>query len=820
MADSGDLTATLAELALAGVAVADAAGVVTHCNATAAALLGRSAAEAVGKPLASLLASYAGAEGVLERLSEGGAAGPVDGTLIPRRGGEAIAARAVPVDTPRGSGLALLLSSASAMIPTGAGAVALIQSLQRSSPVGHIIFDAAGRYVSINDAALAMNGGTRSDRLGRHITEVQPELAPSVLAAIGRVVSTGSAVQDRLAGRAATQGGRARIWRGTYYPVTGDDGTWYGIGLIFEDTTDAERATLHLQVVGQVTDALLRATTVEEVARVILWRVAPLLGARAAWLVLGGSGSSGGGRIGRIDLSSGELSWSPLPEGLAGAEPPPQGPGPRSAPWPAPGWAALGGGEAGDDGLLVVLPLGTDLDVPAALALVRPPGDDLDAGERSLLAAAADQCVTALGRARSLEAAEAASRLTVRLQGATARLADALSVEEIGSVVLAEARGGLGASGGGLGLVDPIGRAHRFVATFGWDQLELADVLVDRSLDETSLSAEALRRELPLYIARPDDLEGLMPAARARRITLSGEREAWVSVPLVGGNGALGTLSLSFASARRFVDHERAFLGSLAGQASAAIDRVRRYQAEHQIAAVLQRALLPERLPAVEGCALAVRYLAGAEGSQVGGDWYDAFGLERGHLALVVGDVAGHDLAAAGIMGHLRAQLRACARDELDAGQTLSDLDRLVHRLDGDPERFATLVYAVWRPGTECIELALAGHLPPLFLGPSGHHVPDLAAGPPIGASLGPAAYETHRVALEPGRPATVVLFTDGLVELPGRPLEEGISALLASAATSQADPSDLADHVLTELRPPEGWHDDVAMLVCRLARP
>ncbi len=727
-------------------------------------------------------------------------------------------------------------------VTLGPATIALIESLQRAAPMGHIVFDADGRYLRVNDAAVGTNGGTRAERIGRTIAEVQPLLAGPVQEAIAEVVATRRVVATRLEGSTAAAPHDRRTWRSTFYPVAGRDGTLYGIGLIFEDVTEAEHAARHVEVLGAVTAALLPATTLDEVARVALATVPALLGARHALLLLGGAGSSaerragtlagrddarpegGGGRAGSEAGSEAgsngggpPVRWSPPPPvltDLAARAAESREPLLLDPPLPLAVADHLG---LAADGPCAVLHLGSDAGTPSVLVLGLAADADLGRAARRLLGAVADQCAVGRERARSLEEAAAASRLTVRLQHATARLAEATSVDEVAQVVLEEARAGLGVTGGGLGLVDPVRHSHRFVRHFGWEEAGLAGLLEDRSLDQPSLSAAALRRQTPVVITRPEDLTDYMPPERARTIRGNGLRQAWAVYPLFGASGPMGTLGLSFPTSWNFTDRERAFVFSLAGQAAVAIERVRRHEAEREVAAVLQQALLPDRLPSVVGCDLAVRYLAGAHGVQVGGDWYDAFLLEDGRLALVIGDVAGHDLAAAGAMGHLRAQLRACARYDLGPAATLAELDRLVHRLSLDHERFATLLYATWQPGAPHLDLASAGHLPPLCCRPDGAELVALTPGPPLGAALDPARYEDHRLSLPPGG-ATLVLFTDGLVERPTRHLGEGLDLLRTTAAPwLTANPDDLADGLLAALHPPEGWHDDVALLACRL---
>jgi serine phosphatase RsbU (regulator of sigma subunit) len=144
-----------------------------------------------------------------------------------------------------------------------------------------------------------------------------------------------------------------------------------------------------------------------------------------------------------------------------------------------------------------------------------------------------------------------------------------------------------------------------------------------------------------------------------------------------------------------------------------------------------------------------------------------------------------------------------------------------VHRAGADDERFATLVYAVWEPGSPALELAVAGHPPPLLIDPAGARFVDAPTGPPLGAAVEPAEYVTHRMPLDRSGTTMLVLYTDGLVERPERHIGESLDPLRAqAAAVVHPDPHDLADYLIAGLRPASGWNDDVALLVCNLAVP
>ena len=196
------------------------------------------------------------------------------------------------------------------------------------------------------------------------------------------------------------------------------------------------------------------------------------------------------------------------------------------------------------------------------------------------------------------------------------------------------------------------------------------------------------------------------------------------------------------------------------------------------------------------GITLAARYLPGSVGVDVGGDWYDAIQLEDGRVGLVVGDVVGKGVQAAAMMGQLRNALRAFAFEHTDPGEVVSRLGRLVDGMLEAP--FATLAYLVVDPRTCRLRYAVAGHPPPLVVSPDGS-AGFLEGGRtlPIGVD-GSATFETGDAELAEG--ATIVLYTDGLVERRGRSLDEGLGLLAGFASQSDGDPEELVETLIAEL--------------------
>jgi signal transduction histidine kinase/DNA-binding response OmpR family regulator/serine phosphatase RsbU (regulator of sigma subunit) len=232
---------------------------------------------------------------------------------------------------------------------------------------------------------------------------------------------------------------------------------------------------------------------------------------------------------------------------------------------------------------------------------------------------------------------------------------------------------------------------------------------------------------------------------------------------------------------------------------------------EHRIADELQRGLLPPSRFDTHALEVAAFYRAGAEGTQVGGDWYDAINLPRGRTALIVGDVMGRGVRAAAVMGQLRAAIGAYARLDLPPDQVLAHLDRVVADLDTD--QIATSLYAVYDPADGTLTWANAGHMPAIVVSPDGRPQVLRRAGPPLGSSV--FAGGADRIAIAPG--SLLALYTDGLVERRDRDLVSGIDALAAALAADAEALETLPERLVRALTPDER-PDDIAVLVARIA--
>ena len=235
------------------------------------------------------------------------------------------------------------------------------------------------------------------------------------------------------------------------------------------------------------------------------------------------------------------------------------------------------------------------------------------------------------------------------------------------------------------------------------------------------------------------------------------------------------------------------------------------YQREHRIAETLQRSLLPERLPPIEGLEMAARYLPGARGAAIGGDWYDVLERPDGRVALVVGDVVGHGLRAAASMGQLRNAFRAYGMVEASPAEVVARINRLV--MTGVEQVMATVLYLVLDRETGEVSFSAAGHPPPLVIAPGGPHYLEGGRSVPIGAA-DPAVFRESTAILPPG--SSLLLYTDGLVERRDTPLGERFDQLAAAARGAGSDLNGLCEDVLAGVLGDAEPGDDVALLAVR----
>ena len=294
----------------------------------------------------------------------------------------------------------------------------------------------------------------------------------------------------------------------------------------------------------------------------------------------------------------------------------------------------------------------------------------------------------------------------------------------------------------------------------------------------------------------------------------------WLAAPFIGRDGRnLGLVQLSDktgvgpdGSPAEFDEADEALLVQLAQLASLALEKLVEWEREHQVAVELQRSLLPQHLPELAGLDVDVAYVPGRGDLElaVGGDWFDVFELDDDHVGLALGDVVGHGLRSASLMGQIRTALRGLAMHQSDPELVVTALDRLVWTL-GDGA-MATLAFGVLHRPTGRLRTVLAGHPAPLVRHAGSVRGVPADPGPPLGTRFG-IPFVASETTLSAG--ATLVMFSDGLVENRRRPIGVGLDELAARLQDGPEAPSALGPY-LVEALTGDGNDDDVALLTVR----
>ncbi|MGI5145061.1 PP2C family protein-serine/threonine phosphatase [Plantactinospora sp. CA-294935] len=310
---------------------------------------------------------------------------------------------------------------------------------------------------------------------------------------------------------------------------------------------------------------------------------------------------------------------------------------------------------------------------------------------------------------------------------------------------------------------------------------------------------------------RPVVLERVTPAEVVNPILHDKGIRSMLGVPMFAGSELVGVLHVGTLARRRFGADDIRLLQLVADRASLA-SQARLGSIDRTAALALQRSLLPTRLPKAPGVDMAARYVPGHH-TGVGGDWYDVFTLPSGWLGIVVGDVSGHGLPAAVVMGRLRSALRAYALECDDPADALTRLDRKIQHFEAG--KLATVLYALVSPDRTRLRVSLAGHLPPML---ARTDQPADTLSLPVDLPLGtgrPKPRRSTAVDFPPG--ALLVCYTDGLVERRGELIDIGLERLRAAV---RPGPAEVACATVMAALGVEQPVDDVALLALRRHPP
>ncbi len=669
---------------------------------------------------------------------------------------------------------------------------ALLDTLLREAPIGFAFFDADLRFRRVNQTLARLHGMRPEDHLGRRPPEVWPAaLAARAETALRRVLADDQPVLEAdqpvaaaspavpAARPAEPAAGRERHWAFSWFPCHDGETNITGVVLIAADITDRQHSA------EAVRRSEARYRSLVQAGAQVVWVTAPtgeIAEDSPEWRLITGQSLEeylGNGWLDAIhpeDRDRVENAWR----------------------------ECVRTGRVFDNRYRVRTKAGAyrHYDVRAvpierAGTIVEWVGASTDVtGQRE-----AEEM-----RGRLTEQLSAAALRTARLQQATSMLAEALTVEQVVEVITEVGRSAVGAERSAVALLDPDGVRLRTVNP-GGPQGELP-------LDVPSVITAAITSRRPVLVEDPAALRRLFePDANVDLYLRHSDEQAWVGLPLLAAGAPLGAIRFSFTRPRRITEEERVFLEALAGQCALAVERASLFEREHTTAETLQRSLLPDRLPTVPGIILEARYLPVTRNMEIGGDWYDAFKLPDGRLAIAAGDVMGKGLTAAAGMGRVRNALRALALTDPRPAAVLAGLDRLFNATELD-EQVTTVAYLVIDPATGEGLAGNAGHLPPLRLHRGDPPSFDtIEAGTPLGWA---SPRQQHSFRVPAGN--TVVFYSDGLVENRTRGLDAGLDELLAVAGQAPPDaighPDRLLEYLVDRMLAGYEQDDDVTVLV------
>ncbi|MFG2577623.1 SpoIIE family protein phosphatase [Streptomyces sp. NPDC048481] len=451
---------------------------------------------------------------------------------------------------------------------------------------------------------------------------------------------------------------------------------------------------------------------------------------------------------------------------------------------------------------------------PVSFTVCRPPGRWLDihlypdaSGISARILPSGEQPPAPAEPVRSGSVAPARAGRLYQLTHLAAALTEVVGVQDVIDLVADQIMPAFGAQGLVLSRADA-GRL-RITGHRGYSR-ETVERLDGLPLDtDFTPAGRALSSGIPAFFADPGEMRRIYPEA-----PLVSGKQAWAFLPLIISGRPVGCCVLSYDRPHAFPSEERAVLTSLAGLVAQALDRASLYDTKLELAHGLQQALLPRTLPRVAGLRVAARYVPATRGMDIGGDFYDLIRLGDTAAAAVIGDVQGHNVAAAALMGQVRTGVYAHATLGASPDQVLARTNRLL--TDLAPDLFTSCLYAHLDLARGRVSLAGAGHPPPLLRLADGATAPvGLVPGPLLGIDPD-AVFPVTEFPLAPG--ATLAFYTDGLVETPGVDLDDSIAEL--ARLLGSADDRDLElliDDLLRKSKAVGQRTDDIALLLLHL---
>jgi PAS domain S-box-containing protein len=703
------------------------------------------------------------------------------------RRGPTLYFRAEPLAVPEGPILAGVLQEVDDA-RAGDEAFALLDALWETAPVGLAFFDRELRYRRVNRAVLDIDGGTADERLGRTLEAVHGEVGARIAEGLRGVLADGRARFDvPVRGRLWHGTGPLQEWRLYSYPVRAPDGEVVGVGLVVVDVTAAARTRREVDALAAERErALTRYQGLVEATSAAVWIREP-----------DGSAEQDAPALRAITGQGVEeyRGW-----GFLDAVDPAHRDEVRAA-WRT---AVAEGAEVVTSTYRLCTARGfrwfRSRAVPVRVAgvVVEWVGTETDVDDETRARRRLDVLARATAAVSAVHDAEA--ELTALAESVVPEFADLCRVY----------------------LVDPP-RAGAGRVTGRRSATRLAPGMPPFPADDERFSfgpahpvGRCVRRATSVLVPLPAPPEQVRHGtAEQRRWAAETGLTSMLVAPVVARGVVVAALLFATCGRRpAFTEDDRALVVELASRVSAVVEQAQRFEQTRQVSLALQAAMLsaPPRHPLVE---VQARYLPAVADLEVGGDWYDAFALPGGDLAVGVGDVAGHDLTAAAAMGQLRSMLRALAYETEGApSDVVRRLDRVASRLD--VTGFTTLVFGrIGRRGDAAVfRWANAGHPPPVLVPPDGE--PVLLTGD-VGVVLGVAPdlpRADREVELAAG--STLLLYTDGLLERRHDPDDRAPGELLDLVRRGRGLAlSDLCEHLVRGTAADTG--DDMVVLALRV---
>ncbi len=638
----------------------------------------------------------------------------------------------------------------------------LFELLLEQAPMGFALLDQELRYVLVNDALAAITGAPAEELIGRSFAEVVPNFASRGEPLMRRVLATGEPIaHDEVIART---GDGDRVWICSYHRVTDGCGAVLGVTTLVIDVTDRRQQE---QALRRVLDGLFAFVAVCTPAGVLL---------EANRALLDTAGLAAGDVVGRLLWETPWWDWDPdVQQRLRDA---------------------IHRAAAGDRSRYDVDTRAGDSHMTVDLQIVPL----VESGQVAALVVSATDVSD---RHRRLEEMSALAAFATGLNAArtTAEVADNVSNAAVSA---------FGARFAAVSVVEPDGPTVVRVVRPHTLPKELAGRFDTHEIEERTPTADALRSGLPVLLTnaaeaalRYPDLADVRAMARV---------EGTAALPLRRTDGRVfGVLSIGWSDPVEFGTQTRLLVETLAKLCAQALERTRLSDARGELTRALQEQLLPS-IPAIDGLDIAVRYLPAVTGIGFGGDWYDVVALDDHRAAIVIGDVVGHGIAAAARMAEIRSVVNMLIRVGVALDELFVRAGSLLHHL-GEPF-LATVAVTVIDLRRDELSYVIAGHPPLLVTMPDGEVV-VLSGGrqPPVGI-----VHETTTapvVSFPAG--ASLIAYTDGLIERRGEDIDVGIDRITAAAADCVGmEPRLVADLLIAGQTAGQLRSDDLALIVVR----